>query len=68
MTSAMKPRSNVKNHIREPLCDRVFSAIVYVVPAVCFLLAILPLAFYRLKPAQIDTIRAELENRRTAEK
>lgn len=45
-----------------------FSAIVYVVPAVCFLLAILPLAFYRLKPAQIDTIRAELENRRTAEK
>lgn len=45
-----------------------FSAIVYVVPAVCFLLAILPLAFYRLRPAQIETIRAELENRRTAEK
>lgn len=45
-----------------------FSAIVYVVPAVCFLLAIVPLAFYRLKPAQIETIRAELENRRTAEK
>lgn len=45
-----------------------FSAIVYVVPAVCFLLAIVPLAFYRLKPAQIETIRTELENRRTAEK
>ena len=45
-----------------------FSAIVYVVPAVCFLLAILPLIFYRLKPAQIETIRTELENRHIAEK
>lgn len=45
-----------------------FSAMVYVVPALCFLLAAVPLVFYRLKPAQIETIRRELDARRRAEK
>ncbi len=45
MTSALKPRSNVKNHIREPLCDRVFSAIVYVLLAFILILVLYPLYF-----------------------
>ena len=45
MTSALKPRSNVKNHIREPLCDRVFSAIVYVLLAFILTLVLYPLYF-----------------------
>ena len=45
-----------------------FSAVVYVVPALCFLLAIVPLLFYRLRPAQIAAIRTELAARRPAEK
>ena len=45
-----------------------FGAMVYVVPALCFLLAILPLLLYRLKPAQIEEIQKELADRRQAEK
>ena len=45
-----------------------FSAIVYVVPALCFLLAILPMLLYRLRPTQIETIRTELDARRGAGK
>ena len=45
-----------------------FGAMVYVVPALCFLLAILPLLLYRLKPAQIEKIQKELTDRRQAEK
>ena len=45
-----------------------FSAVVYVMPALCFLLAIVPLLFYRLRPAQIAAIRTELAARRPAEK
>ena len=44
------------------------SAIVYLAPAACFVLAAVPLLFYRLRPAQIESIRQDLENRRSAEK
>ena len=44
------------------------SAIVYLAPAACFVLAAIPLLFYRLRPAQIESIRQDLENRRSAEK
>ena len=58
----------VDNMDPNPTVVTGFSLIVYVVPAVCFLLAMIPLVFYRLKPAQIEDIRTELENRRSAEK
>lgn len=45
-----------------------FSAIVFVVPAVCFLLSMAPMALYRLKPTQLESIRKELDSRRTAGK
>ena len=45
-----------------------FSVIVFVVPAVCFLLSMAPMALYRLKPAQLESIRKELDSRRTAGK
>lgn len=41
-----------------------FSLIVYIVPALCFVAAMAPLAFYRLTPARIAAIRTELEQRR----
>ena len=58
----------VDNMDPNPTVVTGFSLIVYVVPAVCFLLAMIPLVFYRLKPAQIEDIRTELETRRSAEK
>ena len=58
----------VDNMDPNPTVVTGFSLIVYVVPAVCFLLAMVPLVFYRLKPAQIEDIRTELETRRSAEK
>ena len=45
-----------------------FGAMVYVVPALCFLAAILPLLLYRLKPAQIREIQKQLTERRQAKK
>ena len=45
-----------------------FSAIVFVVPAVCFLLSMAPMAPYRLKPPPLESIRKELDSRRTAGK
>lgn len=45
-----------------------FSVIVFVVPAVCFLLSMAPMALYRLKPTQLESIRKELDSRRTAGK
>ena len=44
------------------------SALVYLAPAACFVLAAVPLLFYRLRPAQIESIRQDLETRRSAEK
>ena len=45
-----------------------FSFIVLAVPAICFVLSMLPLAFYKLTPDKLTAIRNELETRRTAEK
>ena len=45
-----------------------FSFIVLAVPAICFVLSTLPLAFYKLTPDKLTAIRNELETRRTAEK
>ena len=45
-----------------------FGAMVYVVPALCFLFAILPLLLYRLKPAQIEEIQRQLTKRRQTKK
>lgn len=45
-----------------------FSFIVLAVPAICFVLSMLPLAFYKLTPHKLTAIRNELETRRTAEK
>ena len=45
-----------------------FGAMVYVVPALCFLFAILPLLLYRLKPAQIEEIQRQLTRRRQTKK
>lgn len=45
-----------------------FSFIVLAVPAICFVLSMLPLAFYKLTPDNLTAIRNELETRRTAEK
>ena len=45
-----------------------FSFIVLAVPAICFVLSMLPLAFYKLTPDKLTAIRNELEPRRTAEK
>ncbi|WP_367924808.1 MFS transporter [uncultured Ruthenibacterium sp.] len=58
----------VDNMDPNPTVVTGFSLIVYVVPALCFLLAMVPLVFYKLKPAQIEEIRTELEHRRSAEK
>ena len=58
----------VDNMDPNPLIITGFSAIVYLVPAACFALAALPLMFYRLRPAQLETIRTELQSRRPAEK
>ena len=45
-----------------------FTFIVLAVPAICFVLSMLPLVFYKLKPAQLTAIRTELDARRSAEK
>lgn len=45
-----------------------FSFIVLAIPAICFVLSMLPLAFYKLTPDNLTAIRNELETRRTAEK
>ena len=45
-----------------------FSFIVLAVPAICFVLSMLPLAFYKLTPDKLTAIRNELETRRTAQK
>lgn len=45
-----------------------FTFIVLAVPAICFALSMLPLVFYKLKPAQLTAIRTELDARRSAEK
>lgn len=58
----------VDNMDPNPTVVTGFSLIVYVVPALCFVLAMVPLVFYKLKPAQIEEIRTELEHRRSAEK
>lgn len=58
----------VDNMDPNPTVVTGFSLIVYVVPALCFVLAMVPLVFYKLKLAQIEEIRTELEHRRSAEK
>ena len=58
----------VDNMDPNPTVVTGFSLIVYVVPALCFVLAMVPLAFYKLKPAQMEEMRTDLEHRRCAEK
>lgn len=58
----------VDNMPPNPTLTAGLSAIVYLAPAACFVLAAAPLLFYRLRPAQIESIRQDLETRRQAEK
>ncbi len=56
----------VENQATTPAVQTGFSAMMYVVPAVSFLVAIIPMAFYGLTDEKRKEIHAELEEKRVA--
>lgn len=54
----------VENAPRTPRLQSGFSFMVYIIPAIAFLLAIIPIYFYKLDEVELKKIKSVLENRR----
>lgn len=56
----------VKNMEMNSTVQTGFSLIMYIMPALCFLLTIIPLYFYKMEQSKLKEIREELDKRRAA--
>ncbi|WP_461205656.1 MFS transporter [Clostridium sp. DL1XJH146] len=65
---AMTAMHYIKNMEINPTIQFGFSLIMYIIPALCFLLTIIPLLYYKMSSCQVKEIREQLEMRRVAAK